>query len=250
MKAEGGIRTLPIESLSEYIHFVETDCREPYVLFRGQRKDTDLLPKIARAGLAEGDLLKHERKMFEDFKRFSLPYIMGPHPESDWEWLTLAEHHGLPTRLLDWTKNPLAALWFTVEKHEEEPGGEPPEGIVWVLKSREEDFVNISEEKNPFAVARTMVYEPSHITRRITAQAAAFTVHRYIEGSSFIPLNRNKDFKSRIVKLVVPAGRFEELRGQLDRCGINAATLFADLDDLCKYISWKNTQPEKRIPPV
>jgi len=241
------VRTLRIESLSEYIRFVETDCTEPYVLFRGQRKDTDLLPKIARAGLPAGDLLKYERKMFEDFKRFSLPYLAGPHPENDWEWLTLAEHHGLPTRLLDWTKNPLAALWFTVEKEEEEPGGARPDGIVWVLKFIEKDFVNIGEEKNPFEVRKTMVYEPSHITKRITAQAAAFTVHRYMEGGSFIPLNKNKDFKSRLVKIVVPSGNFEELRGQLDRCGINAATLFADLDDLCKYIAWKNTQPE---PPI
>lgn len=232
------------ESFDQYIQFIQKECSEKYILFRGQRENAKLhrplLPMIARIGLKGNKILAAEKRIFEDFKKRALPYIEKNIPKTDWEWLTLAQHHGLPTRLLDWTRNPLAALWFVVHKS---PRDLKTYGIVWIFKPEDKDVIDFSKDKKPFAIKRTKVFEPSHIARRITAQSACFTVHKYLDNeSTFIPLDRNINYMHKLMKVVIPGEKFAELKRQLDRCGINDVTLFTDLDNLCKYIAWRELQ--------
>ncbi|MCR8924360.1 FRG domain-containing protein [Dasania sp. GY-MA-18] len=90
-------------------------------LFRGvSRQAYELIPSIGR-GTKEGtrnDISSIEDNILSEFKRLSTPTIVEP-PSTDFEWLFLAQHYGLPTRLLDWSTNPLAALYFAIEGDDE-----------------------------------------------------------------------------------------------------------------------------------
>ncbi len=141
-------------------------------LFRGQRRDLPLLPKLARLEL-RGEIQNIEKLIIDEFRRTSLP-LSEFKPENDWDLLALAQHHGLPTRLLDWTYSALAALWFTVQK----PPHNKENGVVWILKPDVEDFRTDTEKYGPLSNRVTKIFRPKIISRRISAQAGAFTVHK------------------------------------------------------------------------
>jgi hypothetical protein len=224
--------------LQDYVRFLERFGDADDVLFRGQREEKPLIPKLGRLMPRDGvPILAAERRMIDSFKRQALPFLVQQ-PQTEWDWLCLAQHHGLATRLLDWTQNPLAALWFAVAEPAE--AGRP--GVVWALDPRERDFVVDVTSTNPYTIDRTRVFRPRHIARRVTAQSGWFTAHKHIASvKGFIPLERNANFARRLRKVLIPATAFSPLRSELDRCGINAATLLADLDGLSRTIQWQHS---------
>ena len=228
-----------ITTLASMVEYVEENCGPDYILFRGQPNDEPLLPKVARRAFRPRGVaaIQAERAMFDDFRRQALPYV-DVTPSSDWDWLALAQHHGMATRLLDWTLNPLAALWFAVEK----PARDSRPGVVWHFETTDSDFVDPYAKENPFNAGRTRVFRPRHITRRIIAQSGWFTVHKFVDSKGkFIPLNSNASFKTRLTKLVVPADAFASIRRELDRCGVNASSLYGGIEGLCTHLNWLNS---------
>ena len=227
-----------VVSLQTLLEALEDHAWEDEYLFRGQPSDLPLLPRVARVKLRDHALsVDAEQQMLRDFKLRAKPH-MAISDLDEWDWLALAQHHGMATRLLDWTTNPLAALWFAVSKP---PRSDAP-GVVWVLRSTRADFVEGDQQLKPWDIKRTRIFRPSHVTPRIVAQSGWFTVHLRLKGTRpYIPLDKNKLYSTKLQKLLVPAQAFSNLRWDLDRAGVNEASLFPDLVGISKYVEWQHT---------
>lgn len=236
------IPTSEVGSLPDFLQKVEECCTgKRNVLLRGHADAAwKLEPKIARIRMRPGfSTATAEAEMLAEFKRRAAS-LAPRHMSSDWDWLALAQHHGLPTRLLDWSTNALVALWFAIEC--------PPRGqdaaAIWIFMGEPDDYANEHKHKNPLTITRTLIFRPRHHAPRIVGQSGWFTAHKRVESSkSFIPLERNKTYKNQFIKLIIPAGRFAILREDLNRCGVNPASLFGDLDGLAKQIAWEFSPP-------
>lgn len=224
------IDTRNIISFEAFTEFLSEDNTQDIVLFRGQSIDAPLIPKIARI-TTDRPVLEAEEAMLKIFKQQAVPFLRRT-PRSDWDWLTLAQHHGLATRLLDWTSNPLIALWFCVSKP-----SSTDEGVVWVFRPAIEDFV--TDNDHPFSGPRTKVFRPYHVAERIRSQSGFFTVHKYQPRSKrFLPFEKIATYRPRLKKLVISSDVFSEIRYRLDQYGMNESIVYPDLDGLSHHIQW------------
>lgn len=206
------------------------------VLYRGQDVDKPLLPRFARIAkdLRLPNPESEERKLIRTFKSMSIPYLPSPKPEDDWDWLALARHHGLPTRLLDWTANAFVALWFAVSSDAKSPG---EQRVLWVLEAAEADLQDPDRRESAFSLSRTYVFQPRHISRNIAAQSAWFTIHKYLqERDKFVPLDVNKNFEGKLMRYFIREDGIPYIRSELKLMGLNPFTLFPDLDHLSTHL--------------
>lgn len=223
-----------IKRVSQLLRYIEDNCGSGLYLFRGQPKDEPLIPKVGRYSFIE-DVPATETRLLDEFKRRSRSMLSAT-IKNKWDLLAVAQHSGLATRLLDWSDSPLAGLWFAVRDLELPT----TEGVLWVFNVPEEDIVARGAKDAPFEGERTRVFQPYHIARTIVAQGGWFTVHKYMSGEKkFIPLEKNKLYKDGLTKLTVLRKDFVPLARTLDRCGINASSMFPEQSGLCEYLNWK-----------
>ena len=221
---------IEINSFTEFVAWVD-DHVTSGMIFRGQKLASwGLVPSIQRKGVVNvewpNERLACERKMLGQFKRHARPYLTEA-PSDDWEWLALAQHHGLPTRLLDWTEHAAAALYFAIQL----PNNYQP-SAVWCA----DKLYNVALSKYlPFNIDSIVLYEPPHIEPRITVQRACFTAHPtdYI-GKEYV-------WPGPLFKLTIPASARVNIRGTLRSMGIHRATLFPDLDGIAEEIERRNS---------
>ncbi len=214
------------------------------VWFRGQaRANWKLVPSLARNSSGSDA----EIALIKRFKQNAMPHI-AHRPQTEWEWLFLMQHHRVPTRLLDWTESPLAALFFAVEYNKKY---ENTDGAVWCLLPTElNKHANIEYkfdlEIPAFDHDRVLdSYQPTTIasesnsqllplaaiaTRnspRIIAQLGTFTItHRRM-----MPIEDVVD-KKHVWRLIVPASSKRKIRDELQLLRFTELTLFPELDQV------------------
>jgi hypothetical protein len=237
------METVEIDSIEDYLKLVkERKTRQikggysEDFCFRGQVTDSPLLPKICRLK-ARGEILDVERKLLGEFKRTNPLLIEQLRAMDDWDYLTLGQHFGLPTRLLDWTDNALTALWFATAN-----AGEPPlnnYAIVWLLMPDTDDFAIDMEQTHPFDVCETKMIRPRIIKQRINNQSGMFSVLSTADLKEKRNMDESGAYQQKLVKIKVPQRAFTEIRNDLNTVGVNAFSIFPELEGLCTHLQWR-----------
>jgi len=233
------IEPIFINSVANYIEEIGKLDFPRFKIFRGENQNfgnTRLVPKIGR------EMLKSENKneikyleeshLFNWFKSESVKYLDNC-PRSDIELLSLAQHHGLNTRLLDFTLNPLIALFFAVEDEKYDK-----EGYVYVADEIMEIFPDNTLLKLSFTDLKTSLkkekrdyvfFLPPNSNVRINNQSGVMC---FFEK----PMEGYQNFKT---VFEVSGSKKSDIKSMLYKLGITEEFIFQDLDNLCKSLNYR-----------
>lgn len=258
------IREIPVRSLGELIDALTPAEPDPVT---GRRRDTGvyrgarsagapLLTSLDRLGGTNPPHTKAhlEEHLLRNFIRYSRPHLQS-RPTNEWEHLVVAQHHGAPTRLLDWSYSPLVAAHFATRGLR---SPEPGPRAVWRLDWRQlhdayrlphlalliEDLLGLFDLDRGFTPWKLFeasvpefacMIEPPSLDMRILAQAAVFTLcsERSISFDEFLD---RQGLSGALMKFVIPADAVAPFRDQLDLAGMDERRLFPDLDGVAEAL--------------
>jgi len=228
--------------------------RSPYA-FRGHAHlDHRLASSLVRLAGQNADVYRLELALLRNFRKYA--HQEGVGEDSIWAWLSLGQHRGLPTRLLDWTYSPLVALHFATQ----DPADFQHDGVVWcvnfveankrlpgrlraILDQEGSDTLTVEMlsgfrtlrefdalARDPFVV----FVEPPAVDRRILNQLALFSL---MSGANGVLDDWLGDHPDLCRKVIVPAELKWEIRDKLDQANINERVLFPGLDGLSRWLA-------------
>ena len=190
--------------------------------------------------------------------RHRAPPFVRELPRNEFELLFLMQHHGLPTRLLDWTENPYVALFFALETARSEEVGKESDSAVWVLDpaalnkqslsnhsgtdrvlAADDELLNAYEPKLPFKNSAKLPIGifGVHNSQRIVAQRGVFVLF----GTSTRPMNLEPLISEpdTLIKLVLAGSVKKELFAALFNMGFTDSVVYPDLDGLAREIRYR-----------
>ncbi|HWH69157.1 MAG TPA: FRG domain-containing protein [Candidatus Sulfotelmatobacter sp.] len=245
-----------IQSIEQFLNEIKRFAgRGDYRLyFRGHGVPTGaLVPSIGRKHYYLGRSIcfdeQAERQLLGQFRRHAYEHF--GRIASEWETLFLARHYGLPTRLLDWTSNPLVALYFAAFYENEalvcstdapEPGTVKLnlDGTVWAIQRAREiaELDVFTAQRSPLDIPGIKLVYPFNPTPRMTAQSGFFTLH----GDPWTDMvtDAGRPYPAAdldVIKLIKWQVKSQHKTGivlELERLAINSRTLFPDLEGLAR----------------
>ncbi len=230
-----------LQALIWYPNFVwiyrgESDLSRPIIPKAGRKEYF-----LADFADSEGrDLPPRDLLRFNQWRKLAIAYKKKL-PKNDFDCLAYAQHYGLATRMLDWTSNPLVALFFAVDSCSEKDGAVYCYAPYWTLKT---ETTKLGE------LAQIAKYIPPPFDKRILLQCGVLT---YMPDPK-VPLTPGPihdlheltpEHKLNLVRFVVKADMKRLLKDSLDQLGINRKFLFPDLEGLSNYINDETSKTVK-----
>ncbi len=224
-----------IKDFSEYINLVvRIVWKKDWVLYRWQSDDHDLLPSIARNDPLKDTTEVEKSAVLELQRRYEI--ITLKIPDNDWDLLVLFQHHGLKTRLLDWTTNPLVALWFACRNEKKMD----KDSYVYLFFTEDKNILKHKDKRTPWNTQSTMVLKPKQNNSRLVAQSGWFTAHIFSKtAKKFVNLSSHINHGNNVYRISIPASQKLDILKKLDAFWINHYSLFPDLEWLSRQINWE-----------